>query len=394
MYTLKKFHQTAYLFIITLLLITACSGENPTSPDEEEEEQKEQTVDWSSAANSSSDALVSNYWNTQGQYFNYGYQGRTEFHYWPQAHALDVMLDAYIRTNDSYYKQIMDQWYQGVPQQQGNTFLNDFYDDMEWNALAMLRAYNVTGEEKFKTGVDNLWEEIKTGWTDVAGGGIMWAKHTPRSKNAISNSPASILASRLYQLSGEQEYLEWANKTYHWVKNNLVNQQNGAVWDHVQVSADGEENIQKNWIFTYNQGVFLGAALELYKITGEKVYLSDATKAADYTLNNLVNANDRLLKDEGDGDGGLFKGIFVRYFTQLILEEDLSTSDRNRYVQFLQHNAETLWKEGTNAQNLYDSYWKNKPGPNEQIDLTVQLSGSMLIEAAALLNNEGILDNE
>ena len=38
----------------------------------------------------------------------------------------------------------------------------------------------------------------------------------------------------------------------------------------------------KNWIFTYNQGTFLGAALELYKITGEKGYLNDAKKAGLY----------------------------------------------------------------------------------------------------------------
>jgi len=390
MYRFKIFISAIFVYLITMLGVVGCS-DSPTSS----QEKKEQAINWSAAADSSSNALINNYWNSGEGYFNYGNRGNTEFHYWPQAHALDVMLDAYQRTSDSKYKQIMDQWYQGVPQQQGDTFLNDFYDDMEWNALAMLRAHQTVGDEKFLTSTKDVWEEIKTGWTDVGGGGIMWAKHTPRSKNAISNSPASILASRLYQLTGEEEYLDWAHKTYDFVKNNLVNRQNGAVWDHMEVSQDGEVDIQKDWIFTYNQGVFLGAALELYEITDESRYLNDAIKSADYTLNNLTDGNTRLLVDEGTGDGGLFKGIFVRYLTELILEEDLSESVRNRYVAFLEHNAETLWKEGTNKSNvLYSSFWNDKPANNAEIDLTVQLSGSMLIEAAALLDNEGLLSDE
>jgi len=328
---LKDFIICNCFIILSLVLIVGCSDSVTDAPPSEDND----TIDWHAAADSSSNALIDLYWNHQHNYFNYGQMGNSQFHYWPQAHSLDVMLDAYIRTNGSNYKQIMDQWYQGVPQQQGDTFINPYYDDMQWNALAMLRAYNVTGEEKYKTAVDILWSDIKTGWTDVAGGGIMWAKYTPRSKNAISNSPASILASRLYKLTGEKEYLDWAHKTYDWVKNNLVNLQNGAVWDHVVVDANGEENIRKDWIFTYNQGVFLGAALELYEITGESIYLNDAIKSADYTLNNLTDGNSQLLVDEGAGDGGLFKGIFIRYFTQLILEEDLPESIRNRYVRFL-----------------------------------------------------------
>src|SRR5699024_2850373 len=141
------------------------------------------------AADSSSNALINNYWNPQEMYFNYGNQGNVDFHYWPQAHALDVILDAYTRTDDQKYEAYIDQWYKGVHQINGNTFLNHFYDDMEWNALAMLRAYSITGAEKFKSSVEDVWADIKTGWTDVAGGGIMWSKGTPNSKNACSNAP-------------------------------------------------------------------------------------------------------------------------------------------------------------------------------------------------------------
>jgi predicted alpha-1,6-mannanase (GH76 family) len=253
----------------------------------------------------------------------------------------------------------------------------------------MLRTYNATQDEKFKTSAIDVWKDIQTGWNSNAGGGISWKKDQPYSKNACSNGPACILAARLFQQFGDVKDKEWALKIYDWEKGYLFNPANGSVYDNID-SRTGD--IQKSWIFTYNQGTFLGSALELYNITGEKGYMNDAIKAADYTLNNLVDSNDRLLKSEGNGDGGLFKGIFIRYFAQLILHPDLDASTKKRYLNFFKLNAETLWRSGTNKQLiLFSNYWKTKPGSTT--DLTTQTSGAMLIEAAALLNKQGLLTN-
>ena len=110
--------------------------------------------------------------------------------------------------------------------------------------------------------------------------------------------------------------------------------------------------------------------------------------AADYTISSLVDNS--ILKSEGTGDGGLFKGIFVRYFTQLILQERLEAPARKRYLQFLELNAETLWKQGTNPSLiLFGPNWRVKPATNS--GLTEQLSGCMLMEAAALIEKEELL---
>jgi predicted alpha-1,6-mannanase (GH76 family) len=368
-----------------ILLVQACGKvDDPVNTGDEE-----YAINWTAAADSSSNAFVMSYWNGADSYFNYNNAGLKDFHYWPQAHALEVAIDAYARTNDNFYKTTIMQWYDGVKKKNGNTFLNEYYDDMEWNALAMLRAYNATQDAKFKTSAIDVWKDIQTGWNTNAGGGISWKKDQPYSKNACSNGPACILAARLFQQFGDAADKEWALKIYSWEKEYLFNPANGAVYDNID-SRTG--NVQKSWIFTYNEGTFLGSALELYKITGEKGYLNDAIKAADYTLNNLVDSNDRLLKSEGNGDGGLFKGIFIRYFAQLILHPDLDAATKKRYVAFFKHNAETLWRTGTNKQLiLFSNYWKTKPGSTT--DLTTQTSGAMLIEAAALLHKQGLLTN-
>lgn len=343
-------------------------------------------IDWNAAADSSSTGLISNFWNSTSNYFNYTATG-TEFHYWPQAHGLDVLLDAYERTKDESYKSYFDKWFTGVKAKNGNTFLNFFYDDMQWNALSMLRAYNATDDEKYKTATIVLWEDIKTGWNDKGGGGIAWNKGELNSKNACSNGPACILAARLYQQFNDAADLEWATKIYNWEKEVLFNPSNGAIYDNLNAST----GVISNYISTYNQGTFIGSAVELYKITGEKTYLNDAIKAANYTINKLT-AN-RILNAEGSGDLALFKGIFVRYFTQLIQTPGLDAATKKRFVLFLKYNANELWYTGTNKQYVvFKSDWKSAPYFLSETELNAQLSGSMLIEAAALLKKTGDMD--
>ena len=137
---------TAIFFILTF---SFCEGNGIENVNETKREND--TVDWNAAGNSSIHSLFDHYWNSREHYFNYTNTGNTEFHYWPQAHALDVLLDAYQRTEEDSLVYYMNQWYDGVKQKNGGDFYNIYIDDMEWNALAMLRAYNTLWDDKFKT---------------------------------------------------------------------------------------------------------------------------------------------------------------------------------------------------------------------------------------------------
>ena len=119
---------------------------------------------------------------------------------------------------------------------------------------------------------------------------------------------------------------------------------------------------------SYNQGTFLGAAYELYKITGEESYLKDARKAANFGISNssMIDTGNNLLRDEGDGDGGLFKGIFMRYYVQLIMEPNLDPIYKKKFITFFNNNAEILWRKGINKLDLlYNTNWAmNNSGNN------------------------------
>jgi predicted alpha-1,6-mannanase (GH76 family) len=341
-------------------------------------------INWNAAADSSTTSLITNFWNPTAHYFNGATSGSSFGGYWPQAHALDVLVDAYVRTNDVKYKTYFDQWYAGVQVANGGSFLNYFYDDMEWNALALLRTYTATKDDKFKTAAQTVWTDIQTGWNTNGGGGISWNKGSLNSKNACSNGPACILAARLFQQFGVASDKAWALKIYDWEKSTLFNPSNGAVNDALNASS----GVISNYISSYNQGTFIGSAVELFKITGDKTYLNDAIKAANYSISSLTS--NRILNSEGSGDLALFKGIFVRYFTELIQCPGLDAATKDRFVLFLKYNANELWYSGTNKKYVtFTSDLTIAPNFLSETEMNAQVSGCMLIEAAALLDKAG-----
>lgn len=306
--------------------------------------------------------------------------------YWPNAHALDILVDAYERTPSAAIKARMDDLMTGVRTKNGNTWLNYYYDDMEWMALAALRAYQVTGDNAYNDIVQTLWVDIKNGWSTELGGGIWWRKDNP-SKNTPSNMPAAILAARLFQEFGNADDLEWAKDIFTWQKNTLYENATGWVYDNID--KNGNKNL--TWKFTYNQGTFLGAALELFKITGNAQYKTDAITACDYAVGSGQLTSAGVLRDEGGGDGGLFKGVFVRYFTRLIIEGQLPDNKKQSYIAFLVKNGQSLWSKGTNKNLiLFNTAWDRMPG--NSTDLTTQLSGVMLMESLATLKELNLVD--
>ncbi|WP_224996264.1 glycoside hydrolase family 76 protein [Cesiribacter sp. SM1] len=374
--------------ILLVLSINSCSGDDPKPLNDGQGGVTEVVYTWSETADSLQEATYNTYLSTNGT-FRQDNAGNNFFNYWWNAHMLDVLIDGYIRTDNEQYKARMKSLLQGIKVMNGGTYHNVFNDDMEWLGMACLRAYEATGDEAYLTVARDLWTEIKKSWSDVFDGGITWRTDTPFGKNACSNAPAAILALRLYQVDQNPEDLQWAKDIYNWQKATLVDPATGLVWDNISMQ-NGEVVINKDWIFTYNLGTYIGAANLLYEITGEQAYLSDAVQTARSSMTSPKVTSEGLLRSENQGDGGLFKGIFVRYFTDLILQPGLNEATRNELVRFMKFNAETFYSKGIGRPSMLSSPdWRQQPGSNT--DLSTQLSGIMLIEAAARLKAEELL---
>jgi len=391
------------LALATLLLAGTCeeSQKNATSSGEKNE------PDWQEMADGMSRALIDRFWGASFEgypdryYFNYGsdLSNMTTNHYWPQAHAMDVMVDAYQRSSEQVYLDMYPLWWEGAPQfnfsgREEDPWWNVFVDDMEWIVLAQIRMYESTGNTAYFNKARQMYDDwIWPTWgpEDEAPwhGGITWKTDVGKSKNACSNGPAAIIAARIYNMydkagitggKPKQEYLQEATKTYTWLRDNLYDPQTGAVYDNM----NAEGGIGKA-VYTYNVGTFLGAAHELYKITGEKQYMDEAIKAANYAVDRM-STNDGVLSNATSGDGGLFHGIFFRYFVKLINEDDLDLANRRKFHDYLTHCATVMADQGVNPRTmLYAGNWRKAPADDEGVPLTPHLSGCMLMEAMCIL---------
>lgn len=336
---------------------------------------------WEERAKQAQDTLDLLFWNEPLGMYNIEYPCpggacNTIFHYWWMAHAVDVLVDGLLRSREDRYAERLASFHEGLLRRNGGVWPNELYDDMEWMALAWLRAYHATGRELYKETAVTLWEDIQTGWNNHMGGGIAWQKSQLDYKNTPANAPAVILASRFYQASGDEEDLKWAHTLFNWQKEHLVDPVTGFVWDGMNRTGDGM--IDKDWKYTYNQGVYIGAAVEMYRITKDHSYLEDARRTFAAAVQELTDPHFGVLPDEGTGDGGLFKGILVRYAAELVRADPAAVDAE----VFLRRNAEMLWESGTLTGNpLFGTDWTK--APLTPVQLSSQLSGMMLLEQMA-----------
>lgn len=343
------------------------------------------TNTYAAVADSMQSKTYSTYLSANGNYYVQNNTGNTNFNYWPQAHMLDVLIDAYLRTKNTVYPQRMKALLTGLKATNGGTYTNDYYDDMGWMANACIRAYTVTNDADYLTVAQILYTDIKTGSNNSQGGGIAWRKTQLNYKNSPSTTNAIILAARMYEVQNNANDLALAKSLYSWMKATLVDPTTGVVYDGINSSGTGA--LDKN-VYTYNQGAFIGAAIELYNATKDQTYLTDAVLTANNAITDSRMVSVGVLKNEGQGDGGLFKGIDVRYLTALTELSGLDAASSTKYAAFLQNNALYLYTVGiAKPAYLAGPDWTQKP--TGSVDFTTQLSGIMMMEAAAKLQAEG-----
>jgi predicted alpha-1,6-mannanase (GH76 family) len=318
--------------------------------------------------------------NSDGLGYNANNNGNTFVNYWWNAHAMDMNVDAYQRTRNGTYATRAKNVMHSIRNHNNNVYPNAYYDDMAWLALASLRMYHLTGDAEYLSTANTLWASIKGGFTS---GMFSWSTSChPNCKNAISNDPAIILGARLYQIGqAPAADLTMIQTAYTNVKSRLIDPASGAVWDNIDLATG---NVTK-WTFSYNQGMFIGAALELYKVTGDVNYINDAKRTADWSL-SANNPGGLLFGGEtGGGDGGLFKGIFIRYLALFAREAPITDADRVRYNNAIKTSANLVHSKGLQRpEMLGGANWAVPPGT--VTDLSSHLSSVYLLEAASIIN--------
>jgi hypothetical protein len=335
---------------------------------------------------------------------------------WCQAPYFDMAINAVKLSQKSevlssakkkFYKNWMSYIYKGEKSHYTNFDFDDnntnngwfIYDDIMWWTCALARAYEFDpsvsdylkyAEESFC----RVWYGSKSvgdtgSYSDptVSGqtGGMYWQwqpieNPNPNKngdyKSACINFPAVCAMATLYQIVPEgresptdeyptyqtkEFYKEKAIEIYTWAKNHLV-PNSGRV-------ADGMHGGQPEYSnHLYNQATYIGASCLLYKITGERQYLSNARLAVNYTKKMMSQKNDDgiyVLPYETGYEQGIYCAIFAQYMDMFINE--LGQGDWVDCKNWIRQNIQLAWNN-KDARNLNNGKFNEKTTDTEVIE--------------------------
>ncbi len=416
--------------IVGLALATMTGGVSSTV-------QATTTANYSSEAQTATQALWNDYWDSANNVFNNDFpltvaqpgQSGYQWDYWWQANALYALADAADSTNATTYNTDIANLYNGIQSENNavygnNQFLDNYNDDEGWMGIAFMHAYHALGTAPASTqafpvapvldagqtkgtipfvqSAETLFSDVMKSWTPE--GGITWNKpgagssYNPFYRNTAANMTAAILGADLYEATQHQSYLAVAEQLYNWEWNTLAlssaqtvggtSYPAGTVFDGVDWSAATDQNTfpsggTAQW--TYNYGLVIGAGVKLYLATHDVSYLNDAELAASAAINRFGGSN-LVMTGGSQGDGGLFKGILMRYMVELAKVDGGNATLFN----FLQSNLQSLWSndQATNDAGVFGPDWAG-PAPtvssSNPIDLSTELSAVMALNDMATL---------
>jgi hypothetical protein len=158
-----------------------------------------------------------------------------------------------------------------------------YYDDNDWVAIELVRLYQLTHQTPLLGSAEGIMAFEMAGWQEQPGlacpGGIPFSNAaTENERNTVTTAPAAELATLLYKLTRNAQYLQFAEKAYEWVRSCLQQPVN-LYADHI-----GRKGAVEPMLWSYNQGSMIGAGTLLYQVTGNSAYLFQARQTAKAAL--------------------------------------------------------------------------------------------------------------
>lgn len=231
-----------------------------------------------------------------------------------------------------------------------------FYDDNQWLGLDFVEAYKTLGDRHYLDMAKEMFDFSISGWSDELGGGIYWQEDHKTSKNTCSNGPAAVLAMKLFEETGQDEYMIWAKKILEWTKI-LWNPESGVYGDHVKIDGSIDRTT-----YTYNTGTVIHANALLFKATNDSIYLEEARMLAQNSLTHFTTKHPdisiHLLPPTPWFNAILFKGYLALY------EVD---PDKDRtFIDTMRNNIDYAWAHARDVHGLFSPDWSGKTGMDKK----------------------------
>jgi len=299
--------------------------------------------------------------------------------WWNSANSLEAITQYMLYNNNYEYGNVIRRCFWHAPLIE--TFSGS-YDDAQWWGIAWYRAYELTGNLFYRNRAVAIWNYIVLfGWDNHCGGGVWWS-FEKNYKNAITNELFLVLSGLLAQeFPGNSTYKDWMKKEWNWFESS------GMINDQYLINDGLTDDCQNNGgiTWTYNQGVILGGLHYLYTMTNNNTLLTIAERIADATAASLVYP-DHVLREPCEEqsncnlDQHQFKGIFIRYLG--ILTTSLSNGSKNKYINWITKNADSIWDKDRNSDDTCGVVWD---GPYQSPTAVSQTSAIDVFNALTLL---------
>lgn len=234
-----------------------------------------------------------------------------------------------------------------------------YYDDNSLAAIALVRAFEHTGDVRYRNRAQALMRDfIRGGWDDTGRpGGMRWGTDTRNratsDRAACATSQAALAALALARVGVDRaENVAWARPLLEWLKTHLQDK-DGLIMDAL-VPPDWKVRDVK---WTYNTGVTLSAWVALHRLTGEDGALAEARRLADAALDRGGRMYDGLVKDP-ERNHFYDSGFFVPYLVEGLLALHRVTRER-RLLNEAWRNADFAYKYLRDpADGLYWRNWR------------------------------------
>jgi hypothetical protein len=237
-----------------------------------------------------------------------------------------------------------------------------YYDDNGWVGLNLIHAYVLTSNSSYLTLAQNEFNFALSGWdtsaTDTCPGGVFWEDVAGSQRNATANAANAELGLELNRITRNASDLAWATNMYQWAVS-CLGTSSGLYNDHV--NANGTLNTT---IWSYNQGVMVGAGVLLYQATGNNAYLSQAQQTAAAAVAHFGNGTTLI------NQGTAFNAIYFRNL--LVLNQ---VAPNSAYASEAQSFASYMWTQRQSGTGLFNpQYGVNGTAP--MVEIYSLLAGS------------------
>jgi uncharacterized protein YyaL (SSP411 family) len=220
-----------------------------------------------------------------------------------------------------------------------------YYDDNGLVALDYLWAFKNTKNPLYLSRAKEVFLFIRSGWSEVLGGGTTWLEGHDDQKPACTNGMATLTALKLFEATRDRQYLDWGLKYYNWMHGHL--RDSTGLYANDQKTKDGSIN---HTYWTYNSGSMIEAAVMLYRFTGDKSYLKEAQTVAAATLRHWGKKT----------PGGRISILDMPWFVLVLFRgyDALYRVDGNpAYIDIIKGDMDYVWEHSRDKYGLIYKHW-------------------------------------